>query len=486
MTSPEPTHRQDTDNAWSGAPTGDFKLLRWFSIISLVIIATVAVGLGAVSTRFVIVESVERDALLTAQFIQSIAITEVLHAALPKERTMGELLDARDDLDYPEVDPLERATVRVEFLDHVAHLPDVLLANVYAPDRTIIWSTNPALIGTKVGDDDDLERAFQLKIPVSASYHNVDPARTEQKFVTPPQLLFIENYVPLFDASGNTVAAMVEIYKEPKDLIGRIKHGLWTIWIATALGGSLIYAGLFWIVRHAANLLKAQQQQLVINETYVVLGEMSSAVAHSLRNPLATIRSSAELAIEFDDGAAHHSINDIINQVDRMSKWIRELLQSLRPLSDDAEPVNLVAAVHDSLMVFERQIVLAGIRVVFEPQQTPMVLSQQSHLVQILNSLLANALEAMDYGGTLTLILELMDAQQVSLIVCDTGKGMSDEQRSMAFRPFFTTKQGGLGVGLVLVKRLMERFGGSVALEGREGEGTCVRLSFKLAPTNPV
>jgi signal transduction histidine kinase len=64
----------------------------------------------------------------------------------------------------------------------------------------------------------------------------------------------------------------------------------------------------------------------------------------------------------------------------------------------------------------------------------------------------------------------------------DTGKGMNEEQRRLAFRPFFTTKQGGLGVGLVLVKRIMERFGGTVALDSREGEGTRVRLSFKLIP----
>ncbi|MNT95501.1 Globin-coupled histidine kinase [compost metagenome] len=52
----------------------------------------------------------------------------------------------------------------------------------------------------------------------------------------------------------------------------------------------------------------------------------------------------------------------------------------------------------------------------------------------------------------------------------------------MAFRPFFTTKQGGLGVGLVLVKRIMERFGGTVALDSREGEGTRVSLTFKRVP----
>jgi signal transduction histidine kinase len=88
----------------------------------------------------------------------------------------------------------------------------------------------------------------------------------------------------------------------------------------------------------------------------------------------------------------------------------------------------------------------------------------------------------METGGTLTIQIEPRDAQRVSVRVSDTGKGMSEEQRAMAFRPFFTTKQGGLGVGLVLVKRIMERFGGVVTLDSREGEGTTVCLLFNLAP----
>jgi signal transduction histidine kinase len=459
-----------------------FNLLRWFSLISMAVIGTVALALGAVSTRFVITESVQRDALLTSQFIEAIASAEVRHVSIPNVRTMGELLDPRKDKDFPDVDPQARASARGEFLDHIQHLPDVILANIYSPDRMVIWSTNPELMGTTIHADEDLDQAFASKTPVSASYHNVDKARMEQKFVTPPDYIFIENYIPLFDADRDTVTAMVEIYKEPKDLIDRMERGLALIWLATALGGGLIYLGLYWIVRRAAILLATQQKQLITNETFVALGEMSSAVAHSLRNPLATIRSSAELALEFDSGPARKNINDIIGQVDRMSKWVRELLQSLRPLNDEAEPVNLVACLHDSMLAFEHQIAKADVHVVFEPKETPMVLSQQVALTQILNSLLANALEAMDKGGTLTILLEPTDNKGICVSVSDTGKGMNEEQRSMAFRPFFTTKQGGLGVGLVLVKRIMDRFGGGVTLDSREGEGTTVRLSFKRFP----
>jgi signal transduction histidine kinase len=422
-----------------GSRKQSFNLLRWFSLISMAVIGTVAVALGAVSTRFVIEESVQRDALLTAQFIQAIASAEVRHVSIPNIRTMGELLDPRQDKDFPDVDPQARANARGEFLDHIEHLPDVILANIYAPDRQVIWSTNPVLIGTSIHADEDLDRAFNEKIPVSASYHDVDKAREEQKFVIPPDYIFIENYIPLFDAEGNR-------HGDGRDLQGTQgpdrAHGarLDPDLAGHALGGGLIYLGLYWIVRRAAILLAAQQKQLIANETFVALGEMSSAVAHSLRNPLATIRSSAELALEFDAGPAEKNIKDIIGQVDRMSKWVRELLQSLRPLNDDPEPVNLVATLHESLVAFEQQIAKAGVQVVFHPQNTPMVLSQPVQLTQILNSLLANALEAMDKGGTLTVSLEPSDDRGVCVVLSDTGKGMNEEQRTMAFRPFFTTK----------------------------------------------
>ncbi|MGH8379969.1 sensor histidine kinase [Pseudomonas sp.] len=458
-----------------------FNLLRWYAFVSLAIILSVAVGLGLISTRFVINESVERDALLTAQFIQSIALAEVRHVSIPNVRTMGELLDPRLDQSFPEVNPEARRNARGEFLDHVANLPDMLLVNIYAPDRTVIWSSNPALVGRMIEADEDLDRAFDDKVRVSASYHDVDQARSEQKFITPPEQLFIENYIPLFDADGVNVTAMVEIYKEPRDLILRIERGLLLIWLAVAVGAALVYGGLYWLMYRAARQLSVQHKRLINNETFVALGEMSSAVAHSLRNPLASIRSSAELAQEIEEGPAKKNIGDIINQVDRMSHWVRQLLQSLRPLNDAAEPVELERVLHDSLQAFTLQLRRQGIQVQVDSLSNAWVLSQPGLLGQVFNSLIGNALEAMSEGGTLRIEQIQHNRKTLTLRLSDSGRGMTDEQMRMAFKPFFTTKQSGLGVGLVLVKRIMERFSGTVRLSSREGKGTCVQLSFRIS-----
>ncbi|WP_236191126.1 sensor histidine kinase [Pseudomonas pharyngis] len=460
---------------------GQFNLLRWFSLASFFIIAAVALGLGYISTRFVVTESVERDALLTAQFVQAIGDAEMRHANITPQRTMGEMLDPRQDHSYPDVDLLAHAMARAEFLDHVEHLPDVLLATVYALDRTIIWSTNPELINVRIEDDDELDESFEMKVPVSSSYHKIDDEKPEQRLSREPKYLFIENYIPMFNADKSKVVAMVEIYKEPADLVDRIDRGFASIWAATILGGAVIYLGLFWIVRRASSLLQSQQQQLISNETFVALGEMSSAVAHSLRNPLATIRSSAELAQEIASPGAQRNIGDIISQVDRMSRWVRELLVSLRPMSDDGEAVDLLAAVEDTLGAFDALIRRNGVEVRFTPQSCPPVVSQKVLLTQILNSLFANALEAMPRGGVLSVEIETAQSGQVRVTLSDTGKGMSAQQQQQVFKPFFTTKQGGLGVGLALVKRIMERFQGSVVLTSREQEGTRVSLNFRVA-----
>ncbi len=465
----------------AAAPRRPFNLLRWYAWVSLAIILSVAAGLGLISSRFIIDESIERDALLTAQFITSIADAEVRHVSIPNVRTMGELLDPRTDRTaMPDVDPEARRKARGEFLDHIAHLPDMLLANIYAPDHTVIWSTNPALMGKLIEGDDDLDRAFEYKMRVSASYHNFEQARAERKFVTPPEQLFIENYIPLFDADGDTVTAMVEIYKEPHDLIVRIEHGLILIWLAITIGAALVYIGLYGIMRRAARLMAVQQKRLINSETYVALGEVSSAVAHSLRNPLASIRSSAELAQAFDEGPAQRNINDIISQVDRMSHWIRQLLQSLRPLNDEAVPVDLPQVLQESLQSYAVSFTRSGVTLDVQPIPPVQVLGHPALLGQIFNSLIANAMESMEQGGRLRIEVVKRDRRSLTLRLADSGKGMNEQQQRLAFRPFFSTKQGGLGVGLVLVKRIMERFGGSVRLSSSEGHGTRVSLSFRL------
>ncbi|MDH4871297.1 HAMP domain-containing sensor histidine kinase [Pseudomonas sp. BN515] len=455
-----------------------FNLFRWFSLVSLVIILVVAILLGSAATRFLMRESIDRDAMLSAQFIKSIADVEVIHGNFSPGLSLSEFLDKRVDGARLGVSHEQLVKSHEEFFDHIVRLPDVLLASVYAPDGMVIWSTRPELVGRHASSDSRLKEAIQTRSTVTVDRHGGERL-VERYFLQAPKGLYLESFIPLQDSRGE-VLSVIEIYKEPVDLIARMNRGLVLLWTATALGGAVIYLSLFWFVRHASRLVEDQQRKLVENETLALLGEMSTAVAHSLRNPLASIRSSAELALEVDPGPLHKNLGDIITQVDRMSKWVRELLMSARPLSGDQEPVDLTVALEETLAAYEPQIRHAGIEVDWQSRQAPKVVSHPVLLQQLLGSVLSNAIEAMPRGGRLAICLE-PDARRrlLTLTVSDTGSGMSPAMLEMAFKPFHTTKRGGLGVGLVLVRKIIERFGGDVSIDSRENAGTNVHLTFR-------
>lgn len=467
-------HRRTADSI---APTEQFNLLRWFSITSFLLISVIAFGLGSLSTRFLVAESLERDALMSAQFIQTVAKGEIRHHGLSamqmEEGGAFVQHQATSDENKQRKQPFSS-----EFLDYLAHLPNSLLISIYSPRGTVLWSTNRNLVG-QVFLNDELEEAFSSKERISTRYSQVDADRSEQKFLHSPQKFFVESYIPLADSQGN-ILAVVEIYREPFDLIERLNHGHWIIWLTT-MGGLLLYFGIYWMARRTSVQLASEEAQVVANKTYVGLGEMSTAVAHSLRNPLACIRSSAELANDMEGQPAKKQIEDIVGQVDRMSRWVQELLLCLSPIRGEAERVDPIQMLQATLDSYSAQLRHSKIQVEFKHEPSPAILSHPLLLSQILNSVIANAIEAMPTTGILTLRASLDETRQwLSLTIDDTGGGSARHQEMMAFKSFYTTRQGRLGIGFVMVKQIMQSFGGEASLTTHKKQGTSVHLRFRV------
>lgn len=459
-----------------------FNLLRWFSISSLVVVMVVAVVFAIGFSRFIAYETLQRDAILTAQFIRSMADTETEHAAFPRGLVIAEVLDHRGDVGRLGISPEAATNARREFFDHVRLLPDLLLANVYAADREIVWSTNTKLIGVKEVRNDDLEEAFRSDALVAKAHMETAHERREQVFTVEPESVFIENYIPLRDGQGKIVL-VVEVYKEPKSLLSTIARGDRLIWGASLLASMAVYLAGFGIVRRGQVLLQDQQKRIVETETLVAIGEMSTAVAHSLRNPLATIRSSAELAMDTESESVRKNARDIITQVDRLSRWVRDLLRYSRPLGVELGKVDLGPVIRDAVSGFAPQMEKSGVRLVEAPEgDLPPVTGDSALLPQVFQSVLSNAIEAMPAGGELRLRVEPDSGmRQVVVTISDSGQGMSPEQLLMATRPFHTTKSNGLGLGLAIVRQVMERFGGRVEIASQKDVGTNVRLVFVAA-----
>ena len=157
---------------------------------------------------------------------------------------------------------------------------------------------------------------------------------------------------------------------------------------------------------------------------------------------------------------------------------MRDLLTYSQPDREAVEPVDLVAVIRKSVEDFARETGRRGIEVAVDlPPSLPRVQASEALLGQVLNSLLANALDAMPQSGRLRVRAEVEGrARRVLLSVEDTGVGIPTHELGKVFVPFHTTKPRGLGVGLALAKRIITRFGGEIAIHSREGHGTTVSL----------
>jgi two-component system sensor histidine kinase HydH len=457
------------------------KYIPWFSIVGFSSAALFCIAFGAVLSHFMTREILDHDAIITSQFISSVEWVETKQAQLGGKVRFGQLLDKRTNFAALGIDEKMANEVRAQYFDHISMLPDVRLATIFAHDRTIIWSTNSGLVGKINEDNDELEEAFAERKMVSNDSFSGEHEKEEQQFISEPGTPFVETYIPLFDSNGR-VAVVVEIYQEPHQLLQTIHRGKLLIWACIALGAAFLYIIPLWIFRRVDSALSDQQRRLREAEALCVIGEMSATVAHGIRNPLATIRSSAELALDANPSAARKNAEDIITQVDRLSKWVRDLLVYTRPVSGEDEAINVVTLVGECLANVADQIQKKGIVCEFvQPTVAiPLVIGNRVLANQALASIISNAIDAMPNGGSLR--LQVQESQlrgNIDVIVSDTGGGMSPAQTELAFKPFYTTKHNGIGLGMSQVRRIMERFGGAVKLSSKEGEGTQANLSFR-------
>jgi two-component system sensor histidine kinase HydH len=435
-----------------------FRLTRWFAILGLLTTALVSVASSFLLSRFLVVSLLEQDAAVNMDFVQGIVEVQQARSYFTGERAADNNL--------------------VEFFDRIAAMPDVMRANVYSRDRTIIWSSDPSLIGLRFEQNPDLDEALRGKLHVE--FDNLGSKAEHMLLKSRPQG-FVENYLPV--RNGTDIIGVVEMYKSPRGLLDAIGNGTRLIWWSGIGGGVFLYALLLWVVRRADRIIQAQQARLVESETLAALGAMASAVAHGIRNPLASIRSSAELHLDSPSTAVREASGDIVDEVDGLERWVRDLLAYAVPESGEPENVQIAQVLDDSLGSFARVFQRRAIRVSAAAlHEAPAVRGDAALLTQVFNCLLTNAMDAMPGGGLVELaVSEAADDGKLRISISDTGTGVAPEDLPNVFVPRKSTKSTGLGVGLPLARRIVERFGGAIELVGRATGGATVNVDLVIA-----
>jgi two-component system sensor histidine kinase HydH len=269
----------------------------------------------------------------------------------------------------------------------------------------MLWSTDAALVGRRYPVNDELDDALKGELVVhSGRLGSEGPAKAEHEGLALRAPFFVESYIPVRDAPGGQVVGVMEFYKVPVQLNEAIRSGLIQLWLACAASALVLFLSLYWIVARADRALREQQARLAETQTLATAVELAGAVAHNLRNPLASIRVSAEM---LQDGTSEPAettehCQDITSAVDRADRWITELVRVSQAPQLQDEAVALGPLVRACLEEMGAEMMRRNIRWQAPEHDPAPVRAHPAMLRQIVLSLIANAIDAMPEGGELT------------------------------------------------------------------------------------
>ncbi len=228
----------------------------------------------------------------------------------------------------------------------------------------------------------------------------------------------------------------------------------------------------------------AVEEQLRRAEKLSTLGEMAAVLAHEIRNPLGSIRGTAEiLRDDYPAGTAKHEFIDIqIRETERLNRVVEDFLRMARPQQGEKRLCSLREELETIVTLTAGSARDRGVQLVLEPTDVGLfMLADGEKLRQAFLNILINALQATPSGGRVIVSARRVD--DCALISFrDSGAGIPAENLERIFEPFFTTKTDGTGLGLAVTRKIIEAHGGNLRVTSVPGVGTTVEITLALLP----
>ncbi|HEY3132909.1 MAG TPA: ATP-binding protein [Acidobacteriota bacterium] len=237
--------------------------------------------------------------------------------------------------------------------------------------------------------------------------------------------------------------------------------------------------GTLGIVRDISEV-RQLQQQLRRSERLATIGELSSHIAHEIRNPLSAVKMNLQILSRMPElqGRAREHMKIALQEIDHLDSILAEIVDFVRPLRLNRQPARLATIMEEALLMAEDALQKADVRLIRDfGRDAADVPVDPLRVRQAFLNLLLNAVQAMEPASELRIAIRESTACQV-VEISDSGRGIPAERMQQIFEPFFTTRSDGTGLGLTITKRIVEGHGGTIDVESREGAGTTFRITF--------
>jgi signal transduction histidine kinase len=238
--------------------------------------------------------------------------------------------------------------------------------------------------------------------------------------------------------------------------------------------------------RSQAELEAFYRERMVRADRFATVGEMATGLAHEIKNPLAGLSGALELLAEDLSGNPRQAevVGEMRHQVSRLTNTMESLLSFARPAKSKLRDTDLNATIDKVLFLVRQQRRLAAIHVDTELDEVPHVLADPSQLEQVFLNICLNACQAMGPAGGRLTVRSRVTEGRVTVDVEDTGPGIPENVRPNLFKPFFTTKREGNGLGLAISARIVAEHGGNIGYRCPPGGGTIFTVA--LQPSKPA
>lgn len=211
-------------------------------------------------------------------------------------------------------------------------------------------------------------------------------------------------------------------------------------------------------------------------EHFATIGELAAGLAHEIKNPLTGIKGAIEVLLEEEKGKDKEILSEILNQINRMSEVIQNFLSYARPKEPVFTMASIQKIIEDSITISKYYAIGKDIEIEsLCPSNIPGQFLDPDQIQAVLVNLLINSIDSIENKGKIE-IRACPREDGVDIRLKDNGKGIKEEILPFIFKPFFTTKPRGSGLGLSISKRLIENHKGSISIESKEGFGTLVRV----------
>jgi signal transduction histidine kinase len=229
--------------------------------------------------------------------------------------------------------------------------------------------------------------------------------------------------------------------------------------------------------------LIAAQEDLVRKEKLAVLGQVVGCIGHELRNPLGVMSNAVyflQTVLPAADETTREYLNIIKDEIANANRIVTDLLDSVRSKPPHPEAVGVRKVIE---RILHQLTIPDSVSVRLDiPEALPALLVDAMQIKQVFRNLISNGVEAMPGGGALEIrALENKPDGTITVSVRDSGSGMTPEQLGKLFQPLFTTKARGIGLGLVVVKNLIEANGGTVEVQSEAGKGSMFSIVLPAA-----